>query len=124
LNDHCAGFADVGDTVIMSKATFFKKKKLEFRRVEYVTIFAQKSITFISPKRFPHTLSMNIGGSEMRWKSGDSNIINRILINENNQIFLNDVYQGDVFTNDTVILRPSGTLIIKKGGKDVPFPPR
>ena len=105
-------FVEEGDTVIFNKGTLFEKAKLEFRRVEYNTILVQKGITFCSPNHLPYTLSMKIGGGEAHWKSGDSDI-NRILLNEGNQIFLNDVYQGDVFANDTVILKPRGTLIIK-----------
>ena len=116
LDGEFVDFVEEGDTVILNKGTLFEKAKLEFRRVEYKTILVHKGITFRSPNHLPYTLSMKIGGGEARWKSGGSDI-NRILLNEGNQIFLNDVYQGDVFTNDTVILKPNGKLIIKNANR-------
>ncbi len=115
-------FVEEGDTVILNKGTLLKKAQLEFRRVKYQKILAQKGITFLSPKHLPFTLSIKIGeGGEMRWESKNNDVFvknNQIFINEDNQIFLNDVYQGDVFENDTVILKPKGTLTIKKAQRD------
>jgi len=122
LNDQYAGYADEGDTVILNKTTLFKKAKLKFRQVEYQKILALKdNITFISPKHLPYNLSINIGdGGEMRWKPINDNIFvknNRIILNNDNQLYLNDVYQGNVFANDTIILKPRGTLTIKNTNK-------
>ncbi len=109
-------FVEEGDTVILNKGTLFRKAQLEFRRVEYQNILVRKGITFLSPKHLSFTLSIKIGDGEMRWESKNNDIFvkdNQITLNEDDQIFLNNVYQGDAFAKDTVILRPSGTLIIK-----------
>ena len=55
LNDHFAGHANIGDTVILNKATFFRKAKLEFRRVEYQEIPGYRGAIFLFPKHLNPT---------------------------------------------------------------------
>ena len=98
LNDRFFGSAFEGDTVILHKATFLKKAKLEFRRVEYEETRLPNGFVFVVPKRFSPHLQFQVHKTE----------------NENkHKIFLNGVDRGEVFANDTVILRPRGTLIFK-----------
>ena len=104
LNDQYAGNADDGDTIILSKATVFTKAKLEFRRVEYQEIPGNTGIIYMFPK---YPLAMQNDGI-MYYRIG-KNEISEI----GNKIFLNGVYQGEVFANDTVVLRPRGAVIIK-----------
>ncbi len=110
LNDQYAGHADDGDTVIMNKATLFKKARLEFKRVEYQEIPGNTGITYFFPKYLP--LAMQNDGI-MHYRIGKNEIMEI-----GDQIFFNGVSQGEVFAQDTVILRPRGTLIVKNAKRD------
>jgi transcriptional regulator with XRE-family HTH domain len=109
LNDRFSGRADEGDTVILHKATFLKKAKLEFRRVEYQKIPGYKGAIFIFPK---YPLLRMAHNDKMYYWSGNYEVSEK-----DNQIFLNGAYQGEAIANDTVILRPRGTLIIKSANR-------
>ena len=121
LNGEFIEFVEEGDTVILNKGTLFNNAKLEFKRMKYQTIMAQNNITFLSPKHLPFTLSIKISnGGEARWKSENNDFFvkdNKIILNEDNQLFLNGVYQGNVFSNDTIIIKPIGTLTIKSANR-------
>ena len=114
-------FVEEGDTVILNRGTLFNNAKLEFRRMKYQTILAQNGITFLSPKHLPFTLSIKIGNNgEAHWKSKNNDFFvkdNKIILNEDNQLFLNGVYQGNVISNDTIIIKSRGTLTIKNASK-------
>jgi len=99
LNDRFFGSAFEGDTVILHKATFFRKAKLEFRRVEYVAKRLPNGSVYFIPKNPPPQMEFQVHKTE------DENKF---------KIYLNGVDRGDVFANDTVILRPRGTLTIKR----------
>ncbi len=105
LNDQYAGHADDGDTIILSKATIFKKARLEFKRVDYQKIPGNTGIIYFFPKHLP--LEMQNDGI-VHYRIGKNEIMEI-----GNQIFFNGTYQGEAFANDTVILKPRGTLIIK-----------
>jgi transcriptional regulator with XRE-family HTH domain len=110
LNDLFAGHAEDGDTVIMHKATFFKKGKLEFKRMEYQKIPGYAGAVFIFPKHLPLRMAHN---DQMYYWVGESEIVEK-----DGKIFLNGEYKGDAFTNDTVILKPQGTIIIKNTNRN------
>jgi len=99
LNDQFAGRAFEGDTVILHKATLFRKTKLEFRQVEYVAKRLPNGSVYVIPKNPPPQMEFQVHMTE------DENKF---------KIYLNGVDRGDVFVNDTVILRPRGTLTIKR----------
>jgi len=109
LNDNFAGNAYDGDTVILNKATFFKKAKLEFKRMEYQKIPGYGNATFVFPKHLSLRMAHN---DKMYYWVGNYEITEK-----DDKIFLNGVYQGEVFANDTVILNPKGTLTIKRANK-------
>lgn len=121
LDGEFIDFVEEGDTVILNKGTLFNNAKLEFRKLKYQTILSQNGITFLSPKHLPFTLSIRIGNNgEARWKSENSDFFvkdNKIILNEDNQLLLNGVYQGNVISNDTIIIKPRGTLTIKNASK-------
>ena len=113
-------FVEEGDTVILNKGSLFNNAKLEFIRMEYQTILTQNGFTFLSPKHFPFILRIRIKSEEYYCRSENSDSFvkeNKIFLNEDSQIFLNDVYQGDVLPNDTIILKPKGTLTIKNANR-------
>ena len=113
-------FVEEGDTVILNKGTLFNNAKLDFKRMEYQTIMAQNGIVFLSPKHLPFTLSIKMGNGEARWESESNDFFaknNIIILYEDNQISLNGVYQGNVFSNDTIILKPKGILAIKNANR-------
>ena len=105
LNDQFVGSAIESDTVILKKATLFKKAKLEIRRVEYVEILGNTGIIYVLPML---PLSMQKDDDTMYYKVGKHEITEK-----DNKIYFNGVYQSEAFANDTVILRPNGILTIK-----------
>ena len=110
LNDQFASRADEGDTVILNKARLFKKAKLEFRRVEYQEIPGYTGVIFIFPK---YPLLRMAHNDKMYYWSGNYEVSEK-----DNKIFLNGEYQAEAFAKDTVILKPRGTLTIKKQKQD------
>jgi len=109
LNDQFAGRANVGDTVILNKATFFRKAKLEFRRVEYQEIPGFRGVIFLFPKHLYLRMAHN---DKMYYWVGKDEIAEK-----DDKIYLNGVYQGDAVAKDTVILNPRGVLTIKSANR-------
>ena len=109
LNDVFAGCANDGDTVILNKATFLKKTKLEFRQVEYQSIPGYRDASFIFPKHL--SLRMAHNDKMYYW------VENHEIAEKDDKIFLNGVYQGEAFAKDTVILSPRGNLTIKNSNR-------
>ena len=98
---------DEGDTVILHKGTIFKKANITVRKWSYsMSSMNGKNIIYILPQ-MPLNYSRN-------YDEYETYLINHSEIRESrNKIFLNGIYQGDAFANDTVILRKNGTLTIK-----------
>ena len=109
LNNLFAGRANDGDTVILNKATFLKKAKLEFRPVEYQNIPGYRGANFIFPKHLYLRMAHN---DKMYYWVGNYEIAEK-----DDKIFLNGVYQGEAFAKDTVILSPRGRLTIKNANR-------
>ena len=99
LNDRFFDCAYEGDTVIFHKASFLKRAKLEFKHVEYKETRLPNGSVYIIPK-YPPT--------QMQFEIHKTEDVNKF------KLFINGVDKGDVLKNDTVILRPRGTLIIKR----------
>jgi transcriptional regulator with XRE-family HTH domain len=110
LNDQFTGRANVGDTVILNKATFFRKANLEFRRVEYQEIPGYRGIIFLFPKHL--NLRMAHNDKMYYWVGKDE------IAEKDDKIYLNGVYQGDAVAKDTVILNSRGILTIKSVNKN------
>jgi len=109
LNEHFAGYADKGDTIILRKATFFKKARLEFIQLEYQKIPGYRDAIFIFPKYLPLRMAHN--DMMYYWVGKDE------IAEKDDKIFLNGVYQGKAFANDTVIFK-NGILTIKSVNKN------
>jgi len=109
LNDLFVWHANDCDTVILHKATFLKKAKLEFRPVEYQNIPGYRGANFIFPKHLSLRMAHN---EKMYYWVGNYEIVEK-----DDLIFLNGVYQGEAFANDTVMLSPRGRLTIKRTNK-------
>lgn len=97
LNNELTGSVGQGDTVIFRKGTFMKKKSLTIKPYIVKPSFVNNGIIYAVPYPMQIVISDD---------SGDVFLADRYKIREhNNRIFLDDVYQGDAFSNDTVILR-------------------
>ena len=101
-----------GDTVILNKGSLSEKAFLTIKKSSYpMRSLSGSNIIYLFPKGFSFTCS-NI-------KEGTNYTIDQSKIKEfENKIYLNDVYQGEAFANDTVILRRNGTLTIKNAKRE------
>jgi transcriptional regulator with XRE-family HTH domain len=114
LNGEFVGYVDEGDTVILNKSTLFKKATITVKEWHNtMRSLNGKNIIYKFPKNFYLNYSRMLDEYEMY------TFEEKFEIKEaGNRIYLNGVYQGEAFANDTVILRPQGTLIIKSANRD------
>jgi len=113
LNKEFVGRAEEGDTVKLDKETLFKKERITIIKGSYaMKSLNSKNIVYVFP--FNKSLGHGMKNDEYEiFLIGDTEIKE-----EGNKIYLNGVYQGEAFANDTVILRPRGTLVIKNQKQD------
>ena len=108
LNEEFVGRAEEGDTIKLDEKTLFKKEKITIIKGSYaMKSLNSKNIVYI----FPFNKSLGHGMKNDEYEIfiiGDTEIKE-----EGNKIYLNEVYQGEAFANDTVIFSPRGTLTIK-----------
>lgn len=104
LNNKKVGSVNMGDTVIFKKGTFIKKKSLLIGPYIVKPSFVNNGIIYVTP--YPLETVISDGG-------GNIFLVDRYKIREqDNKVFLDDIYQGDAFTGDTVIFR-YGKLVIR-----------
>ena len=106
-----------GDTVILNKGTLFEKATITVKKWSYTQPSMNgQGIIYKFPRDYRVNYSRNLDEYEMFTLTGETGYIE--IKESKNKIFLNNVYKGDAFANDTVILRPrERTLTIKNKGK-------
>jgi transcriptional regulator with XRE-family HTH domain len=109
LNNKLIGSVSQGDTVIYRKGNLITKKSLIIKPYIPKPTYINNGIIYVTI----HPIDRIINDEK-----GDHFIVDQYTIREtNNQIFLNDKYQGNAFANDTVFLR-NGIMKIKHASKD------
>jgi transcriptional regulator with XRE-family HTH domain len=110
LNREYVGRVDVGGTVKLDTGAVYEEAKITITKGSYaMKSMNTKNIIYVFPLNEPVSHGMNNDEYEI-WKI-DKNIIRE----EGNKIYLNGVYQGEAFANDTVIFKPTGTFFRQKG---------
>jgi hypothetical protein len=116
FNREYFGRVDEGGIVKLDTGAVYEEARITITKGSYaMKSMNKKNIVYVFPLNKPLNCAMKNDGCEI-WYI-DKNIIRE----EGNTIYLNGVYQGEAFTNDTVIFKPSksffrqrGTLTIKK----------
>jgi len=110
LNRKYVGRVDNGGTVKLDTATLSKKAEITITKGCYaMKSMNEKNIVYLFPLNKSWDYSRKNDDYE-RWKIGRDEIRE-----ERNKIYLNGVFQGEAFANDTVIFRPSGTFFRNRG---------
>ena len=113
LNRELVGRVDEGDTVKLDPETLFKKATITIKKgTNTMSSLNGKNIIYKFPRSISLSYSRNNDEYEMFTLEGVGEIKE-----SGNKIYLNEVYQGEAFANDTVIFTPRGTLTIKSANK-------
>jgi len=111
LNGQYAGRAKKGETLLFENGILYKKQRLSSKKNLWVYNPAAESSTFTTDVVYITPYSLKTV------KSTDKGEIypvgNRVIREKENKLYLDDVYQGEAFAGDTVILRDD-SLIIKR----------
>ena len=105
LNNAFVGHVQENDTIIFKKGNLFTKKSLIVKPYVMKASLIYKDIVFVTPQ----SISGFTDDSGDTFQSGPYTFKER-----DNRIYLNDVYQGDAFAGDTVVISRSGKLNIKR----------
>ena len=116
VNREYFGRVDEGGIVKLDTGAVYEEARITITKGSYaMKSMNTKNIVYVFPLNKPLNYAMKNDGCEI-WYI-DKNIIRE----EGNKIYLDGVYQGEAFTNDTVIFKPTksffrqrGTLTIKK----------
>jgi len=104
------GRVDEGGTVRLDTGTLSEKAEITITKGFYAAkSLNTKNIIYL----FPSNKSLGHGMKNDEYETW--NIGKNEIREEKNKIYLNGVFQGEVFANDTVIFRPSGTFFRNRG---------
>jgi len=110
LNRKYVGRVDSGGTVRLDTGTVSNKAKITITKGSYaMKSMNTKNIVYIFPMNKSLKHAMKNDEYEI-WDIGKNEIRE-----EGNKIYLNGVYQGEAFANDTVIFKLQGTFFRQRG---------
>lgn len=108
LNNAFVGQVQESDTIIFRKGNLFTIKSLIVRPYIMKASLIYKDIVFVTPQSIS---GFSDDGRDI-FKSGPYTFWEK-----DNKIYLNDIYQGNVFAGDTVVISRFGKMTIKQGRK-------
>jgi len=108
LNNTFVGQVQENDTIILKKGNLFTKKSLIVKPYVMKASLIYKDIVFVTTQSIS---GVSDGGRDI-FKSGAYTFWEK-----DNKIYLNDIYQGNAFAGDTVVISRLGKLAIKQGRK-------
>ena len=112
LNGEFAGHAKKGETLLLENGILYNKQRLSSKKNLWVYNPAKKSPSF-TVNNVNYITPVPLSNPKSTEKGEIYPVGKHIIHEKDNKIYLNDVYQGEAFTNDTVILRDD-RLIIKR----------
>ena len=118
LDGEFMGLVEEGDTVILNKGTRLKKATITVRKRSYTQPSMNgKNIVYIFPRGYHVTYSRYFDEYEKFILTGESEYIE--IKESDNRIFLNEIYKGEAFANDTVILKPRERILTIKNANRI-----